>query len=145
MAVDNRMLRREPNEIFVFEDFITAVPSGASSTGDLKLPEGTYIIQFYGTQVAATTPPTLQLDSYLSADKVFVVPLFGFLNDDTAGLAAIPLDVAKTVVMGQWLAASGQSLGFQVGMVYIGPGGARWTYTKNGGTAIRLSLVAKRI
>lgn len=144
MATDNRVLRREANEIFVFEDFITAVPAGATQAADLALPEGLYRIYVIGTQTAATTAPTFGLETYVDSAKSQLVTLFGYLHDDTAGTAAVALDVAKTILSLLFLSHATMAVGIVSQPTYVGKGGLKYTYTKNGGTAVRLTLIAVR-
>lgn len=121
-------------------NFITAVPAGATDTGTINLPAGLYRIFFYGTQAAATTDPTLLLEMLTNAAQTEATPLASALTTDGATIAtAIDLELAQTSLAGM----SGvivSALGV-IQPVYL-PHGIKWTYTKNGGTAIDLTLVA---
>lgn len=140
-----RVLRRAGTEVFIHDDFIQAVPAGATDTGDIALPEGTYHIMFLGTQTAATTAPTIAFETYMDAAKTRSVPIGGGIYDDSAGALATTLDVAKGAFTGALAMNVSSMIGQDAAIVYVGPGGLKWTYTKNGGTAIRLTLVAVRI
>lgn len=130
---------RDGRKAYFYEAVITSVPAGASQSGSLdKLPAGHYQIFFFGTQTAAGTDPTLAIEGFVDVAQSDVFELGGGLFDDTAATAAVDLEVAKTSFSGIFGAAGG------LGMVHIGaflPYGAKWTYTKQGGTAIDLTIV----
>ena len=131
------------SELHRQNDVITAVPAGATQEVTIDLPAGYYYLLLYGTQIAATTAPTLALEIFVDSGQTDQAAVLGALFDDAAPAAAVTLDVAKTAIAAQFvqtpaLAAGGAS------PVYV-PHGLKMTYTKNGGTAINLSLAAQRV
>lgn len=123
-------------------NFITAV-GGASTTGLIWLAPGLYHLFVIGTHAASTTDPTLQFNAVTNAAQTAVTPLACGLSTDTALAAAMDLELGQTALYGV--------IGNQpVGTVDTGgpdpvlvPFGAiQFVYTKNGGTAVDLTLVA---
>jgi len=131
-------------EIFHITDFITAVPSGATSTGTIQLPPGLYYLSVWGTQTAASTDPTFALAAYTNAAQTASTSVPGGLTTDTGLAAAIDLELAQTALLATFgpLAVAASTTG--PGPVFL-PYGLAWTYTKNGGSAINLSLSAQKV
>lgn len=128
---------------YSYVNFITAVPAGASETGTIKLAPGAYYLYFYGTQTAATTDPTLQFNVLVNAALNVPTPLACGLSTDTALAAAADLELAQAALYG---VIANQPVGTvdgnPSGPVLVPEGGLQYVYTKNGGTAVDLTLVA---
>lgn len=116
-------------------NFITAVPAGASESGTIKMPAGWYLLAVVGSHTNAGIDDQLAMELYCDADQTITTPLHGGLSDDSDLAAAVTLDAAKTGI-----ACTYQ---FPVGPEYVFvPYGLKYTYTKNGATAVDLTLTA---
>ncbi len=127
-------------------NFITAVPAGASETGTIDIPPGFYNIEVYGSQTAASTDPTLFIKRFGNAAQTVVDPLWQGLTTDTGLLPiAADLEIAQTAIFAEYsVLAVSAALGDGTKPIYI-PHGLQYIYTKNGGSAIDLTLVAVRV
>jgi hypothetical protein len=124
-------------------NFIDAVPAGASETGTIKLAPGAYYLYFVGTQTAATTDPTLEFDVAVNEAGTVFTNLNCGLSTDTALAATADLEVAQAGLYGVvGNQAVGTVDGNPSGPVLVPYGILQYVYTKNGGTAVDLTLVA---
>lgn len=127
-------------------NFITAVPAGASETGTIDLPPGYYRIEVYGTQTAATTDPTLFIKRFANAAQTEVDALWGALTTDTAFTpVAQDLELGQTAIFIDYVTHTVSATGTKFPASMYIPHGLQYIYTKNGGTAVDLTLVAIRV
>ena len=121
-------------------NFITAVPAGASETGLIKLAPGAYYLYFIGTQAAAGTDPTLQFNAVVNEAQTAVTPLACGLSTDATLAAAADLELAQTALYG--VIGNQPVATMPSGPVLVPYGAIQYVYTKAGGTAVDLTLVA---
>lgn len=118
-------------------NIITAVPT-TSETGNIDIKPGFYFVSFYGTQAAATTDPTLALSVYSSAAQSQVSGIWTALDTDTTYALTVDLELGQTGFHAVCAPVAQPLAGWMP--IYI-PHGLKWTYTKNGGTAVDITVV----
>ena len=141
-----KSIQVRPGEVIDMGPFITAVPAGASETGTIDLPPGWYEIVVYGTHAAAATDPTLALTAFVDAAQTAAAAqtIPGADPADAAYAAAVDLEFGNTGVYLTYGTNANLAVVTAGNKFYI-PHGIQYVYTKNGGTAVNLSLAAVRI
>ena len=114
-----------------------------TTTKTIELPDGAYYLSFFGTQVAGTTDHTLSLSTYVNAAQTDQNALLVGLSTDVVWGTAADLEVAQTAIVG-YAATLAQTAGGAAPMPIPVPYGIQSVYTKNGGSAVDLTLMAVR-